>query len=342
MKRQHILILVALTGALFQVSCGGHRHTRHIVVSEVTHFEIQGDGKSLNFPIFAQTIDVEQIVRSVNLAEYYYEKLSSLYDFKTFRFIATSPTECLLEKEGDLHRPQMIYTFEDSLSKVDISLIAFANEEARYAFRISDVPARQIRDHYVDVPSGQSASIGTLYDHAANKGHLIIISMISQEITDALTPEEFADFLKRKNASIGLEETGGFEPSDQRWMDEIFGPGTYELPVEMRQVEDIIGKEEWQPFDVPPEIVGGMQSLVEKIKYPKSAKADKIEGRVILKLRVNESGGVTWVKVVKGVRADLDSAAVDVLRQTKFKPAMWKGKPISMSIAVPIEFKLQK
>jgi len=342
MKRQHILILIALTGGLFHVSCRGHRQIRHIIVSEVTHFEIQGDGKSLNFPIFAETIDVERIVHSVDLAEHYYEKLSSLYDFKTFTFIAISPMEYLLEKEGDLHRPQTIYTFEDSLCKLDISLIAFAGEQARYAFRISDVPARQIRDHYVDVPSGQSASIVTLYDQAANKGHLIIISMISQEITDALTPEEFADFLRQKNASIGEGEPGGFKPSDQRWMDEIFGPGTYELPVEARQAENIIGEEEWQPFDVPPEIVGGMQSLAEKIKYPKSAKADKIEGRVILKLRVNENGGVTWVKVVKGVRADLDSAAVDALRQTKFNPAIWKGKPISVSIAMPIEFKLQK
>jgi protein TonB len=66
------------------------------------------------------------------------------------------------------------------------------------------------------------------------------------------------------------------------------------------------------------------------------------ENLVVLKLRVNESGGVTWVKVVKSVRADLDSAAVDALRQTKFNPAIWEGKPISVSIAMPIEFKLQK
>ncbi|MBU1707249.1 energy transducer TonB [bacterium] len=341
-KRFIFIPLIAFIASLSMLSCGGGRQHKYIIVSEVTHFEIQGNGTSLNFPVFARTIDVEQIVYNVNLAEHYYEKLSAIYDFKSFTFIATTPSEYLLEKEGTLHQPQTIYAFADSISKVDIALVAFTGQQARYAFRISDIPAGQVRDHYVDVPDGQSASIGTLYDREANKGHLIIISMMSQEITNELTPETFADFLKRKNASQNGREVGSFKPSDQRWMDEIFGPGTYKLPLETTESEDIIGEDELRPFDTPPQIIGGIQSLSKNIKYPKSAKADKIEGRVIVKLQVNQHGDVTWVKVVKGVRADLDSAAVDAVKKTSFKPAIYKSEPVSVWIAIPIEFKMQE
>ena len=147
-KKFIFISLIALIASLSTISCGGRRQHKHIIVSEVTHFEIKGNGKSLNFPVFARTIDVEQIVHSVNLAEHYYEKLSAIYDFKSFTFIATTPSEYLLEKEGNLHRPQTIYTFADSLTKVDIALVAFTGQQARYAFRISDVPAGQVRDHY--------------------------------------------------------------------------------------------------------------------------------------------------------------------------------------------------
>ena len=158
---------------------------------------------------------------------------------------------------------------------------------------------------------------------------------------DELTPEAFADFLKRKNASQNGSELGSFKPSDQRWLDEIFGSGTYKLPLEPPASEELIREDEMRPFDTPPEIIGGVRSLLDNISYPQSAKKDKIEGRVILKLHVNEHGGVTWVKVVKGVRADLDSAAVDAAKKTSFKPAIYKDEPVSVWIAVPIEFKMQ-
>ncbi|MBU1936207.1 energy transducer TonB [bacterium] len=337
-KKFVLLSLIILMVTLFCLSCGSKRQNRHIIVTEVTHFEIQENGESLNFPVFAQTIDIERIVHDVNLAERYYEKLSAIYDFKSFIFIANTPTEYLFEKEGELHQPQTVYSFADSLSKVDIALVAFSEGLARYVFRVTDVPAAQVRDHSVDVPAGQSASICMLCYKEANKGYLIVISMISQEITDDLTPEAFADFLKEKNASIN----GDFKPSDQRWMDEIFGPGTYKLPLEPPASEDIIREDEMRPFDTPPEIIGGVRSLLDNISYPPSAKKDKIEGRVILKLHVNEHGGVTWVKVVKGVRADLDSAAVDAVKKTSFKPAVYNGEPVSVWIAVPIEFKMQE
>jgi TonB family protein len=201
---------------------------------------------------------------------------------------------------------------------------------------MTDIRASQVRDHYVDVPVGQSASISTLCYKEANKGYLIVISMMSQEMTDDLTPEEFANFLKEKNASTN----GDFKPSDQRWMDEFFGPGTYQLPLKRAKSKDVITEDELQPFDTPPEIIGGMQALAKNIKYPPSAKADTIEGRVLLKLHVNKHGGVTWVKVVEGVRADLDSAAVDAMKKTSFRPAVYKGEPVSVWIAIPIQFKM--
>jgi TonB family protein len=48
-------------------------------------------------------------------------------------------------------------------------------------------------------------------------------------------------------------------------------------------------------------------------------------------------GTVGDTKVVKSVLG-FDQAAIDAVRQWKFKPAMAKGKPVAVWVAVPVRF----
>jgi TonB family protein len=75
-------------------------------------------------------------------------------------------------------------------------------------------------------------------------------------------------------------------------------------------------------------------------KYPEGAKDEKIEGTVYLKVRIGETGEVTDVKVDKGVREDLDSAAKSAAMQWKFKPAMKNKKPVAIWVMIPFRFKI--
>ena len=197
--------------------------SRYLVISEAVHFELQPGAGALNLPVFAGTMGVEKIVCDVSQAEYYFQKLSTVYGPKSFRFLADSTIELLLVQPGPLVSPQSVYGFEDGDSRVDLSLVSFENNTAHYAFRLSDSKSGQVRNHVVDVPAGQSASIGMLFDQAQNRGHLICIAVQALAIHNDLTPAQLADFLREKNTPRGVTGSSGFRPGDQRWMDDLFG-----------------------------------------------------------------------------------------------------------------------
>jgi protein TonB len=76
--------------------------------------------------------------------------------------------------------------------------------------------------------------------------------------------------------------------------------------------------------------------------YPESAKKDTLEGVVYLRVLISEGGAVKEVHVEKGVREDLNKAAVDAMKQWLFKPPTKKGKPVQTTVVVPFKFKLAK
>lgn len=78
--------------------------------------------------------------------------------------------------------------------------------------------------------------------------------------------------------------------------------------------------------------------IARNIEYPQSAIKDGIEGNVIVNFTVAPDGKVTDVKVVKGVREDLDNAAIEVIKKSpKWNPAKPGG---DASVNVPVTFKL--
>lgn len=75
--------------------------------------------------------------------------------------------------------------------------------------------------------------------------------------------------------------------------------------------------------------------------YPESAKRDSISGVVYLRLDIDVSGAVTNATVMKGVRSDLDSAAVDAaMHLGKFHPQRRWGIMQAGQVMIPIKFTL--
>jgi periplasmic protein TonB len=73
--------------------------------------------------------------------------------------------------------------------------------------------------------------------------------------------------------------------------------------------------------------------------YPPEVKEEKIEGQVWLECVVNVGGEPTDIAVAKGLHETLDTAAIDALKQWRFKPATKDGEPIAMKITVEFRFK---
>ena len=93
--------------------------------------------------------------------------------------------------------------------------------------------------------------------------------------------------------------------------------------------------------DEMPAPAGGMEDIVKRIKYPEKAKEQGIEGKVIIKLFIDELGNPQSCKIIKGVNPLLDAEAKDVLMKTKFYPGKIDGKPVKVQVAIPIVFKLK-
>ena len=89
-----------------------------------------------------------------------------------------------------------------------------------------------------------------------------------------------------------------------------------------------------------PELVGGMDALQKKIRYPLQAKSLGVQGVVYVQSIINEEGKIIEPKVVKKLGAGCDEEAVRVLKKSKFKPGYDKGKPVKVRFTLPIFFRL--
>lgn len=95
-----------------------------------------------------------------------------------------------------------------------------------------------------------------------------------------------------------------------------------------------------------PEYEGGMEALykylAENIQYPEQAKADGIQGRVLIRFVVMNDGSIVNVEVARGIGGGCDEEAVRVVKgMSKWKPAIYEGKTVNVNYALPITFKLQ-
>ena len=76
-----------------------------------------------------------------------------------------------------------------------------------------------------------------------------------------------------------------------------------------------------------------------RVNYPPVARQQRVSGRVILLVLVDENGGVSEVKLQQGVASKLgvNEAVVEGVRKSKFKPATKNGVPVKMWRTVVVD-----
>jgi TonB family protein len=94
-----------------------------------------------------------------------------------------------------------------------------------------------------------------------------------------------------------------------------------------------------------PEFPGGEKALREwiagKIKYPKVASEQRIQGKVYITFVVEKDGSIRRAKVARGVDPSLDIEALRVVNEMPaWKPGKQRGKEVAVSYTVPINFQL--
>jgi protein TonB len=93
--------------------------------------------------------------------------------------------------------------------------------------------------------------------------------------------------------------------------------------------------------------VGGGITRPQKIVnvdpvYPEKAKADRIEGMVILEAVIATDGTVKDLEVIRSAHPLLDAAAVEAVRQWEFTPTLLNGEPVELVMSVNVTFSLPR
>ena len=83
--------------------------------------------------------------------------------------------------------------------------------------------------------------------------------------------------------------------------------------------------------------------LLKNVKYPKAARKNKIEGKVILTFVVDKNGTVRDVRVIQSVSPELDEEALRVIKlMPQWTPGTQNDRPVSVYFTIPIKFALPK
>jgi len=94
-----------------------------------------------------------------------------------------------------------------------------------------------------------------------------------------------------------------------------------------------------------PEFPGGVIALRKwiksNVKYPESARREKITGRVYIGFVINREGQVEDCKVLRSIDPALDREALNVIKSMpRWKPGKQKGESVKVSYTFPINFYL--
>jgi TonB family C-terminal domain len=102
----------------------------------------------------------------------------------------------------------------------------------------------------------------------------------------------------------------------------------------------------YQKVDVMPVFPGGDQALLKYIadstRYPKDAKTQGIQGKVIVRFMVRADGSVSDVSILKGATPSLDQEAIRVVKTLpSFTPGELYGKTVPVWYMIPIQYSLK-
>lgn len=95
------------------------------------------------------------------------------------------------------------------------------------------------------------------------------------------------------------------------------------------------------PDQIPPAPPADSTKLepiqIKKAAYPYEAREQKLQGEVVVRILVSETGDVETAEIVSGDPV-LAKSALNAVKKWKFKPFIKNGKPVKVSTKLPFDF----
>lgn len=100
------------------------------------------------------------------------------------------------------------------------------------------------------------------------------------------------------------------------------------------------------PDNAPPQVIRVSGAIMEhevlnKVEpvYPAKAKSERVQGAVVLAVRIGRDGSVQDLQPVSGPR-ELGEAAIDAVKQWTYRPYLLNGRPVEVNTTVTVTFQL--
>lgn len=107
--------------------------------------------------------------------------------------------------------------------------------------------------------------------------------------------------------------------------------------------KELTPPEEVRPYrPVPLHQVTKMPRRLGDCEAPPESIRRDVEGKVKLEVEVRADGSVGEVRLVTGLRADLDAAVVEAIKRCRFEPAQIAGQPVTTRIPYTYTFYLEE
>jgi TonB family protein len=160
--------------------------------------------------------------------------------------------------------------------------------------------------------------------------------------TEKTTPKEHNDFPPpppkpvEKGEEVPMPDAGSSQPQQQE--KEITTPAPKEeIITPAPKNEDTSDN----PMRITADVVQPV--LIHKVnpEYPEIARKARIQGVVIMEAVITKEGTIEDVKVLRGVHKILDQAAVNSVKQWRYKPATLNGQPVKVYSTVTVKFTLK-
>ena len=243
--------------------------------------------------------------------------------------------------------------------RLSIPIVFKLNDESK-ALSVQSQSLEQ-QDHYVIVEQmpeligGLSAILAKVrYPEIARKANVegrVIVQLIVDENGNVRDPEIL------RGAGAGLDEEAirvisehaEFTPGRQDGKPiavRLSIPIVFKLNDESKalsvQSQSLEQQDHYVVVEQMPELIGGINGLHAKVRYPEIARKANVEGRVVVQFIVDENGNVHDAEVLRGIGAGLDEEATRVvMEEAKFNPGRQRGRAVPVRMSVPIVFKLR-
>ena len=90
-----------------------------------------------------------------------------------------------------------------------------------------------------------------------------------------------------------------------------------------------------------PVLVGGMDGLRDRLQYPDIARNGGIDGRVVVTAVIDERGRAENLQIASSPSEMLSYAAMDAIRDSRFRPARRQGRAVKVRLSIPVDFELE-